>query len=74
MINFGPKSKVSKKPKAKKTRKVSTRIPRRPVGYFALTPEDIAEMNLFSAAAAVMNARGAKRRLAEAIAKVKVKA
>lgn len=58
MINFGPKAKVSKKPR-KRTRKVSSRVPRRPEGYFAdaLTREDIAEINLFSRLIAENNAK-----------------
>jgi hypothetical protein len=59
MINFGPKSKISKKPKAKKAGKTSSRVLRRPEGYFkdALTPEDIAEINLFSRLIAENNAK-----------------
>ena len=65
MINFGPKSKVSKKPK-KKAPKASLRVPRRPPGYFAgaLTAEDVAEINLFSEAIAKMNAAAFARRKA----------
>ena len=72
MINFSPKSKLSKKP-AKKTLKASTRVPRRPAGYFkdALSPEDIGEINMFSAAIAKMNWKHAKRDWAKAVAEWK---
>jgi hypothetical protein len=58
VINFGSKAKSVKKPK-KKVRKASSRVPRRPEGYFndALTPEDIAEINLFSRLIAQENAK-----------------
>jgi len=69
MINFGPKAKVSKKPS--KSTKASSRVPRRPVGYFkdALTPEDIAEINVFSKAITKMNAVADARRHVEAKSK-----
>jgi hypothetical protein len=50
MINFGPKTKAGKKPKAKNVRKSASRVPRRPVGYFAVSPEEAAGMNAFSLA------------------------
>jgi hypothetical protein len=74
MINFGPKSKASKKLKAKTARTVFARVPRRPSGYFAVSPEEAAEMNMFSEAAAKMNVRADARRKAEAKALVKAKA
>jgi len=62
MINFEPKAKVSKK--SRRPTKASSRVPRRPAGYFkdALTPEDIAEINLFSTAIAKMNVAADARR------------
>jgi hypothetical protein len=58
VINFNPKSKINKK-SAKKARKVSSRVPRRPAGYFkdALTQEDIEEIKLFSRLIAENNAK-----------------
>ncbi len=69
MINFSPKSKISKKP-AKKARKSGSSVPIRPPGYFkdALTPEDIVEINMFSAAIAKMNWKHAKRDWAKTMA------
>jgi len=69
MINFGPKSKVSKKPKKK--RKISSRVPRRPEGYFALTPEDVAEINMFAAAADKMNWKSTKQNWSKIVAEWK---
>jgi len=56
VINFSPKAKLSKKP-AKKARKTSARVPRKPAqkSEAGLTPEDVAEMNMFAAAADKMN-------------------
>ncbi len=65
MINFSPKSKLSKKP-AKKARKTRSSVPIRPPGYFALTPEDIAEMNMFALAAAKSFVAADKREKAQA--------
>lgn len=73
MIQFKAKTKISKKPKKKATRRVSSRVPRRPVGYFALTPEDIAEMNAFSLAAAQSTVAAHAREQAELKAKAKTK-
>jgi hypothetical protein len=71
MINFGPKSKVSKKPKKK--RKVSSRVSQEPAIKTAdgLTPEDIAEINMFGAAIAKMNWEHAKRNWAKTVAEWK---
>jgi hypothetical protein len=66
VIQFKAKSTISKKPKKRATTRVSSRVPRRPVGYFALTPEDVAEMNMFSEAAAKMNVLADARRKAQA--------
>ena len=73
MIQLKAKTKISKKPKKKATRRVSSRVPRRPVGYFALKPEDIAEMNAFSLAAAQSTVAAHAREQAELKAKVKTK-
>lgn len=72
MINFGPKAKSGKKPK-KKASKTSSRAPRRPVGDSrdALMPEDVAEINRFSAAIDKMNMVADARRNVEAGAKAK---
>jgi hypothetical protein len=52
VIQFKAKTKISNQPKAKTAGIKTSRVPRRPVGYFALTPEEVAEMNLFGLAAA----------------------
>jgi len=72
MINFGPKAKVSKKPK--KVGKAASRL-RRPEGYFkdALTSEDVAEINRFSAAIAKMNLVADARKHVKAKIRVKAK-
>jgi hypothetical protein len=62
VINIRSKAKAKAKPakKVKKSgRKMAVSVPRRPEGYFkdALTPEDIAEIRLFSRAIARNNAR-----------------
>jgi hypothetical protein len=62
VINIRSKVKSKAKParKAKKSiRKTVLSVPRRPEGYFkdALTPEDVAEIRLFSRAIARNNAR-----------------
>ena len=71
MINLAPKAKTGKKPK-KKARKISARhspaAPRRDDGF---TPEDIAEINMFSEAIAKMNVAADKRRQLAAKAKAK---
>ena len=71
MINLAPKAKAGKKPK-KKARKASVRIsppvPRRDDG---LTPEDIAEINMFAAAIAKMNWKHEKSRWAKTVAEWK---
>jgi hypothetical protein len=64
MINFGPKTKVSKKPKKANAPSKAARRPERNAKD-ALTREDIAEINLFSTAIAKMNvAADARRRFA----------
>jgi hypothetical protein len=73
MINLAPKAKTSKKAK-KKAHKLSSRVPRRPEGYFVFTPEDIAEMNAFSVAAAKSTVAADERRQAGLKAKAKTKA
>ena len=71
MINLAPKAKAGKKPK-KKVRKVSARLSppasRQDDGF---TPEDIAEMNMFSAAAAKMNWKAEKKSWAKTVAEWK---
>jgi hypothetical protein len=52
VIQFKGKTKISKKPKAKSARRKTSPVPRRPIGYFALTPEEVVEMNMFGLAAA----------------------
>jgi hypothetical protein len=73
VINLAPKAKTSKKPK-KKARKVSA--PASPVGARlddGLTAEDIAEINMFSAAFAKRNWEAQKKNWAKIVAKAKVK-
>lgn len=70
MINFGPKSKASKKP-ANKTRKVSTTRKRVSGSDLGLTPADIAEMNMFAAAIAKMNWKHEKKNWAKTVAEYK---
>jgi hypothetical protein len=68
VINIRTKSKAKPVKKAKKgVRKATVSVPRRPEGYFndALTPKDIAEINLFSRAIAEMNVRAERRRRAK---------
>lgn len=73
MINLAPKAKTSKKPK-KKALKLSAQIssanPRLDDG---LTPEDIAEINMFSAAFAKVNWEAQKKNWAKIVAQAKVK-
>ncbi len=70
MINFVPKSKVSKKP-AKKTRKVLRARKRVSGNDLGLTPADIAEMNMFAAAIAKMNWKHEKKNWAKTVAEYK---
>jgi hypothetical protein len=69
VIQIKAKTKISK-PKAKKARETSSRVPRRPEGYFkdALTPEDIAEINMFGAAIAKANWEASKDRWDQIVA------
>jgi hypothetical protein len=71
MINLAPKAKPVKKPK-KKTRKVSSRVSSaKPRPDDGLTPEDIAEINMFSAAIAKMNWETEKKNWAKTAAEWK---
>ena len=65
MIQLKTKAKASPKPKKRNRNKVSSRVPRRPPGYFALTPEDIAEINMISDAVTEMNMRALEERRAK---------
>jgi hypothetical protein len=67
VINIRSKTKARAIPtkKAKKgVRKTTGTVSRRPEGYFkdALTPDDIAEINLFGRVIAQMNSRAEERR------------
>jgi hypothetical protein len=71
VIQFKAKTKVSKKPKKKATSRVSSRVPRRPVGYFALTPEEVSEINMFCVASAKSVVAADKREKAAPMAQAK---
>jgi len=62
MIHLKTKSKARQKPKKRNRAKVSSRVPRRPSGYFALTPGDVAEINMLSDAVTEMNMKALEQR------------
>ncbi len=70
MIQLKAKTKISKKPK-KKARKATSPVSEPAGRQDGFTPEDIAEINMFSAAIAKMNWKLEKARWAKTVAEWK---
>jgi hypothetical protein len=70
VIQLKAKTKISKKPK-KKVRKATSRVAKPARRDDGFTPEDIAEMNMFSAAIAKMNWEAEKKNWAKTVAEWK---
>jgi len=75
VIQIKAKAKITPKPKKKAARKVSPKITRNRADVRPdFTPEDIAEINMFSAAIAKMNWEAEKKNWAKIVAKAKAEA